>query len=67
MIFTTGTFLHGRVTRGKERIKSGRLQDDGQYQEADFNISDILSKAGFSIMRLKTGTPARIYKDSINW
>ena len=67
LIFTTGTFLHGLVTRGKERIKSGRLQDDGQYQEADFNISDILSKAGFSIIRLKTGTPARIYKDSINW
>lgn len=67
LVFTTGTFLHGLVTRGKERIQSGRLQDDGQYQEADFNISDILSKAGFSIIRLKTGTPARIYKDSINW
>lgn len=67
IIFTTGTFLQGLVTRGAERIPSGRLQDDGTYQDADTNISKILMDAGFSLMRLKTGTPARIYKDSINW
>lgn len=67
IVLTTGTFLHGVVTRGDEKISSGRLQDDGTYQAADKNISDILRGAGFKILRLKTGTPARIYRDSINW
>ncbi len=66
-VFTTGTFLQGIVTRGNEKISSGRLQDDGTYQAADKNISDILRGAGFTILRLKTGTPARIYRDSIDW
>ena len=67
IVLTTGTFLHGIVTRGDEKISSGRLQDDGTYQAADKNISDVLRKAGFKILRLKTGTPARIYRDSIDW
>ena len=67
IVLTTGTFLRGVVTRGDEKISSGRLQDDGTYQAADKNISDILRVAGFKILRLKTGTPARIYRDSINW
>ena len=67
IVLTTGTFLHGVVTRGDEKISSGRLQDDGTYQDADKNISDILRGAGFTILRLKTGTPARIYRDSIDW
>ena len=67
IVLTTGTFLHGVVTRGDEKISSGRLQDDGTYQAADKNISDVLRAAGFKILRLKTGTPARIYRDSINW
>ena len=67
IVLTTGTFLHGVVTRGDEKIPSGRLQDDGTYQAADKNISDVLRAAGFKILRLKTGTPARIYRDSINW
>ena len=41
IVLTTGTFLHGVVTRGDEKILSGRLQDDGTYQAADKNISDI--------------------------
>lgn len=67
IVLTTGTFLHGVVTRGNEKISSGRLQDDGTYQAADKNISDVLRAAGFGILRLKTGTPARIYRDSIDW
>ncbi len=67
IVLTTGTFLKGVVTRGNEKIPSGRLQDDGTYQDADKNISDILSENGFKILRLKTGTPARIKKDSIDF
>ena len=67
IVFTTGTFLHGLVTRGAEKIPSGRLMDNGEYQSADIHISDVLKGAGFKLMRLKTGTPARIYRDSINF
>lgn len=67
IVLTTGTFLGGLVTRGPEKIPSGRLQDDGTYQAPDKNISGVLRAAGFKLMRLKTGTPARIYRDSINF
>ncbi len=67
IVLTTGTFLRGLVHRGNEKIESGRLQDDGSYQEPDKNISKTLEAAGFSLLRLKTGTPARIYQDSIDF
>ncbi len=67
IVLTTGTFLDGVVTRGNEKIPSGRLQDDGTYQAADKNISKFLTDNGFKLMRLKTGTPARIRRDSIDF
>lgn len=67
IVLTTGTFLGGVVTRGTEKIPSGRLQDDGTYQANDKNISNVLKQAGFQLMRLKTGTPARIKKSSIDF
>jgi len=67
IVFTTGTFLHGLVTRGAEKTPSGRIMDNGEYQSPDTHISDVLRDAGFRLMRLKTGTPARIYRDSINF
>ena len=67
IVLTTGTFLHGLVTRGAEKIPSGRIMDNGEYQAADTNISGALAAAGFKIMRLKTGTPARIDKSSIDY
>lgn len=67
VVITTGTFLRGRVTRGTEKIPSGRLMDNGEYQAPDTHISGVLRAAGFELMRLKTGTPARIYRDSIDF
>ncbi|MBQ8294712.1 MAG: tRNA uridine-5-carboxymethylaminomethyl(34) synthesis enzyme MnmG [Alphaproteobacteria bacterium] len=67
IVLTTGTFLGGVVTRGAEKIPSGRLLDDGTYQAPDKSISSVLANAGFRILRLKTGTPARIYRDSIDF
>ena len=67
IILTTGTFLGGLVTRGGEKIPSGRLMDNGEYQENDSGISSVLRENGFDLMRLKTGTPARIYRDSIDF
>lgn len=67
IVLTTGTFLGGLVTRGGEKIPSGRMLDDGSYQAPDTHISGVLRANGFNLMRLKTGTPARIKKDSINF
>lgn len=67
IVLTTGTFLQGLVTRGHEKIPSGRLMDNGEYQAPDKNISGVLADAGFHLMRLKTGTPARIEKSSIDF
>ena len=67
IVITTGTFLGGLVTRGNEKIESGRMLDDGTYQSPDKNISGVLRDAGFRLIRLKTGTPARLYADSIDF
>ena len=67
IVLTTGTFLNGIVTRGTEKIPSGRLKDDGTYQSPDKSISETLKNAGFEILRLKTGTPARIKRESIDF
>ncbi len=67
IVLTTGTFLGGLVTRGAEKIASGRLMDNGEYQENDTLISRVLKSKGFELLRLKTGTPARIYRDSIDF
>jgi len=67
IVLTTGTFLGGLVTMGDSKTPSGRIMDDGKYQEPDTKISQILRNAGFELMRLKTGTPARIYRDSVDF
>lgn len=67
VVFTTGTFLCGLVTMGGDKIPSGRIMDSGEYQSPDTVISAALRDLGFDIIRLKTGTPARIYRDSIDF
>ena len=67
VVFTTGTFLRGVVTMGGEKIPSGRIMDNGEHQSPDTVISGVLRDFGFDIIRLKTGTPARIYRDSIDF
>ena len=67
VVIAVGTFLNGLVIRGDERIASGRLMDNGVYQENTPGITDILRTAGFEIIRLKTGTPSRLYADSIDF
>lgn len=66
LVLTMGTFLNGVIFQGKTKIPSGRFGEDGLPEKPALNISETLKKAGISMLRLKTGTPARIYKDSIN-
>ncbi len=62
VVLTTGTFLDGLIHRGEKTIPAGRVGE-----KASYGISEQLSEHGFSLGRLKTGTPARIKKSSINW
>lgn len=62
VIITTGTFMNAVMHIGLERIAGGRVGD-----KATVGISDQLRALGFTVTRLKTGTPARLEKDSIDW
>lgn len=61
-IITTGTFLNGLILIGKEKFSAGRMGD-----KASIGLSDTFKNLKFKMGRLKTGTPPRIYKDSIDY
>ena len=62
VVLTTGTFLKGMIHRGEERIPAGR---DGEAPA--IGLSDTLYGLGLQMGRLKTGTPARLDANSIDW
>jgi len=61
-IVCTGTFLSSRILRGKNYFASG---PDGQ--KTNYGLSKSLLSHGFHLLRLKTGTPARILSSSIDF
>lgn len=62
VIITTGTFLGGEIHIGLEAYPSGRIGE-----AATFGLSKSLKSLGFTLGRLKTGTPPRLDRDSINF
>ncbi len=62
VLLTTGTFLQALMHVGEKKEVGGRLGD-----EAARGLSDSLRALGFSLGRFKTGTPARLKRDSIDW
>ncbi len=62
VILTTGTFLSGRVFIGEETWDAGRMDEP-----ASTGLSGNLADLGFSLVRLKTGTPARLHRDSVDY
>ncbi|KAH6661260.1 glucose inhibited division protein A-domain-containing protein [Truncatella angustata] len=62
IIITTGTFLSGEIHIGLEKYPAGRIGE-----QATFGLSKSLRDAGFQLGRLKTGTPPRLAKKSINY
>lgn len=62
IVLTTGTFLKGVIHIGSERTPAGRW-GEGPAE----GLSERLYAMGLSMGRLKTGTPARIRKSSIDW
>ena len=62
VILTTGTFLRGKVFIGDVSYAAGRMGDDPSVKLAE-RIDDF----GLQLGRLKTGTPPRLNKKTINW
>ncbi|MDC1086996.1 tRNA uridine-5-carboxymethylaminomethyl(34) synthesis enzyme MnmG [Alphaproteobacteria bacterium] len=62
VVLTTGTFLGGVIHIGDERIPAGRIGD-----KSSITLSKKIRQLNLPIGRLKTGTPARLDKNSINW
>ncbi len=62
VVLATGTFLHGLIHIGKTRIAAGRA---GEFPSN--HLADQLLALGFTLGRMKTGTPARIARRSIDF
>jgi tRNA uridine 5-carboxymethylaminomethyl modification enzyme len=62
VILTTGTFLGGRIWVGNKSMEAGRA---GEF--AAVGLTETLNRLGFETGRLKTGTPARVDRRSINF
>lgn len=62
VILTTGTSLNGRIFIGLKSYPAGRLGE-----RPAIGLSDSLAKLGINIKKLKTGTPARVDKRTIDY
>ncbi len=62
VIVTTGTFLNGLIHVGMKHMEAGRM---GEFPAK--GLSSSLTKLGLRLGRLKTGTPARLNKRSIDF
>ncbi|MBU5257154.1 tRNA uridine-5-carboxymethylaminomethyl(34) synthesis enzyme MnmG [Tissierella praeacuta] len=62
VVLATGTYLKGRIYMGEVNYESG---PDGMFPS--IILSDSLKEKGFKLRRLKTGTPARVHRDSIDY
>jgi tRNA uridine 5-carboxymethylaminomethyl modification enzyme len=61
-IITTGTFLRGLIHIGEEKIAAGRVGE-----APALGLSATLTRLGFPLGRLKTGTPPRLDGRTIDW
>lgn len=62
VIITTGTFMNAVMHVGNAQESGGRVGD-----KATTGLSDQLKSLGLQVQRLKTGTPPRIFKESIDF
>ena len=62
VVLTCGTFLNGLIHIGKEQIKAGRYGE-----KRSEGITENLNSLGLVSGRLKTGTPPRIKRSTVNW
>lgn len=62
LVITSGTFQRGLIHIGKNQLEGGRMAEPASY-----GVSEQLAELGFSVGRLKTGTPCRIDGRTINF
>lgn len=62
VVLTTGTFMEGRIFIGEYDAPNGRLDEP-----AAIGLGTNLRKKGFPVGRLKTGTPARVRKSTLDF
>ena len=62
VVLTAGTFLSGLMHIGRVKIQGGRISEPASY-----GITEQLRDAGFTVGRMKTGTPVRIDSRSIDF
>lgn len=61
-VITTGTFLKGLMHQGEKKTVGGRVGDNSSE-----HLSESIAKLGLRLGRLKTGTPPRLHRDTIDW
>lgn len=61
-VLATGTFLRGRMHVGAESLAAGRVGE-----APSIGLADALQRLGLPLGRLKTGTPPRLARSSIDW
>ncbi|MCK5444835.1 MAG: tRNA uridine-5-carboxymethylaminomethyl(34) synthesis enzyme MnmG, partial [Rhodospirillaceae bacterium] len=62
VVLTTGTFLNGLIHIGTETTPAGRMGD-----KPSIKLAETLKRLEFPLGRLKTGTPPRLDRATINW
>jgi tRNA uridine 5-carboxymethylaminomethyl modification enzyme len=62
VVISTGTFLGGKIFIGHDSLEGGRLGE-----KPSIGLSESLRKLGFNLGRLKTGTPARLDANTIDF
>lgn len=62
VVVTTGTFLNGLIHIGDKRFPAGRMEE-----KPSTKLPEFYKRAGFELYRFKTGTPARLDKNTINF
>jgi tRNA uridine 5-carboxymethylaminomethyl modification enzyme len=62
VVLTTGTFLNGLIHIGEEKIPAGRVGE-----KPSVGLPQTLARCGFTLGRLKTGTPPRLDGRTIDW
>ncbi len=62
VVLTAGTFLNGLMHIGRVQLQGGRVSEPASY-----GITEQLREYGFTVERMKTGTPVRIDGRTVHW